>query len=125
MKKIACGVIIVALVLGNAGLALAWPGHGGGGHLARVRVFVGTSVFVGPVWWGPAWYPYPYPYPYPVTYPAPTVVQQEAPTYAPPATTAQYWYYCPDSKAYYPYIQQCPSGWLQVVPSPPAPGPRE
>ncbi len=90
------------------------------------RVFVGSRVFVGgfvgPGRWGPPWYPYPYPYP--VTYASPPVIQQEAPpTYAPPASTGQYWYYCPDSKAYYPYTQQCPTGWLQVVPSPPASGP--
>jgi len=98
----------------------------GGRVFVGSRAFVGSRVFVGgfvgPVWWGPAWYPYPYPYP--VTYAAPPVIQQEAPTYAPPASSGQYWYYCPDSNTYYPYTQQCPTGWLQVVPSPPAPGPR-
>ncbi len=93
-KKIACGVIAAALVLGSAASAQAWTAHGGGGHGSRVvvvggrvfvgpsvfvgsrvfvgpsvfvgpRVFVGGSVFVGPVWWGPGWYPYPYYYPYP------------------------------------------------------------
>jgi hypothetical protein len=87
---------------------------------ARPRVFVGSGVFFGG-FAGPALYPYPYPYP--VTYASPPVIQQETPTYAPSASTGQYWYYCPDSKIYYPYTQQCPSGWLQVVPSPPAPGP--
>jgi hypothetical protein len=86
---------------------------------AAPRVFVGSRVFVGG-FVGPAWYPYPYPYP--ATYASPAVVPQE-PTYGPSASTGQYWYYCPDSKVYYPYAQQCPSGWLQVVPSPPAPGP--
>jgi hypothetical protein len=33
-----------------------------------------------------------------------------------PAST--YWYYCVDAKSYYPYTQQCPGGWLTVVPSP-------
>ena len=23
---------------------------------------------------------------------------------------------CNDAKAYYPYVRQCPSGWVQVVP---------
>ena len=30
--------------------------------------------------------------------------------------TPMYWYYCPDSKAYYPYVQQCPTAWLKVIP---------
>jgi len=33
---------------------------------------------------------------------------------APPA-----WYYCPESKAYYPYVKECPGGWQQVAPQPP------
>lgn len=27
-----------------------------------------------------------------------------------------YWYYCQNPGGYYPYVQQCPNGWLQVVP---------
>src|ERR1700693_2583337 len=30
---------------------------------------------------------------------------------------SNYWYYCPDSGGYYPDVQTCPSGWLQVVPN--------
>jgi len=81
------------------------------------RVFVGARAFVGPVWWGPGFYPYPYP----VAYAPPLAAQEQAPAYAPPTSTPHYWYYCRDSKEYYPYRQQCPSGWLQVVPSPPPP----
>jgi|OpeIllAssembly_1097287.scaffolds.fasta_scaffold277460_2 hypothetical protein len=36
---------------------------------------------------------------------------------APPSAT-QYWYYCQNAGAYYPYVQDCPGGWMQVVPSP-------
>jgi hypothetical protein len=32
--------------------------------------------------------------------------------------SSSYWYYCVDAKAYYPYTQQCPGGWLKVVPTP-------
>lgn len=50
----------------------------------------------------------------------PQVYVQQQP--APPAPPAQsYWYYCADSKTYYPYVQQCPAGWLKVVPEPAAP----
>jgi FKBP-type peptidyl-prolyl cis-trans isomerase FkpA/FKBP-type peptidyl-prolyl cis-trans isomerase FklB len=27
---------------------------------------------------------------------------------------ASSWYYCNDAKAYFPYVRECPSGWLQV-----------
>jgi hypothetical protein len=30
------------------------------------------------------------------------------------------WYYCPDSKAYYPYVKECPGGWQTVPAEPPA-----
>ena len=51
-------------------------------------------------WWivGPTWYYYPQPvYPYPGPWAAP----------------AQYWYYCPSSRIYYPYVPLCP-GWQQL-----------
>lgn len=72
-------------------------------------------------WWWVVpgyWFYYPAPiYPYPNPYVPPGFT---APPYAgntPPAT--QYWYYCPASKAYYPYVSECPSGWQQVQPTPP------
>ena len=69
-------------------------------------------------------YPYPYPYAYPYPYPAyspPVVIQSPPPVYVeqePPAAQApaQYWYYCQASQAYYPYVRECPAGWMQVVP---------
>jgi len=76
---------------------------------------VGTTFFVGP-FWGPSWGWDPYWYP--PAYQPPVVIQQQPQVYiqpAPPPPEA-YWYYCPDSKAYYPYVQQCPVGWLKVVP---------
>lgn len=30
------------------------------------------------------------------------------------------WFYCPDSKTYYPYVQQCAGEWQRVTPQPPA-----
>jgi hypothetical protein len=35
---------------------------------------------------------------------------------------AQYWYYCEEARAYYPYVRECPGGWMTVVPQPPASG---
>jgi hypothetical protein len=142
LKMIAWTVAAVALILASARPALAFVSHGGGVHHRAVvvhgRVFVGhrfgppffgprffgPRVFVGPVFLGPAFGPAYYPSP--VIYPAPVVVQQPAPAYAQAAPSSEYWYYCPDNRAYFPYAQQCPSSWLQVVPSPGpiAPGPR-
>jgi len=85
-------------------------------------------------WWevDGVWYFYPEPiYPYP-TYvptvavvepppsypppPAPVVVQAPPPAPPPPAgpPPAQSWYYCDDTRSYYPYVATCPSPWRQV-----------
>ena len=48
---------------------------------------------------------------------SPPVYIQQAPL--PPAPS--YWYYCPESRAYYPYVKECVSGWLTVVPPSAAP----
>jgi hypothetical protein len=81
------------------------------------RVFIGPRLFIGP---DPFWYPYPYPY-----YAAPPVVVEPEPQVyvePPPVPPAQsYWYYCEAPKGYYPYVAQCPGGWIQVVPRTDAP----
>jgi hypothetical protein len=85
--------------------------------------------------WG--WYPYPYPYPYayPYGYPyaspyvSPPVVIQPAqpPVVIQQPPQPQYWYFCKEANGYYPYVQQCPSAWMQVLPQamPPAGSPGE
>ncbi len=74
----------------------------------RVRVGIGLGTFWGPDWgWGPYWPRYAYP---PVVVAPPPVVVQPSP---------HYWYYCDASRAYYPYVQHCPGGWRQVLPTPP------
>jgi hypothetical protein len=57
----------------------------------------------------------------------PVVYVAPAPTYVEPPPVAQsfqpgYWYFCQEANAYYPYVQQCPGPWQQVIPQPPAPG---
>ena len=99
----------------------AWAGgRGGGGHSsggfhhggnrsfhhgARARVFVSSPFFFFPS-------PYYY-YPAPAYAPPPPVqyIQQE------PAVESQYWYYCEGSRAYYPYVNECPGGWRLVQPA--------
>jgi hypothetical protein len=75
----------------------------------------GFDVF--PFFWDPFWFPSPYPA---YTYAPPVLIQPESNVAVPQSsspTTPAYWY-CVDAKAYYPYIKQCPGGWLQVVPTP-------
>lgn len=75
------------------------------------------------VWVGPGWVPGPFYYPPYYAYPQPPVVVQQPNVYLQQPSAPQeqtYWYYCKDSQAYYPYVKECPSGWMKVVPSPPA-----
>ena len=72
-------------------------------HFVRSRVFVGAG-FLFPVLVGP-----------------PVVFAPATPVYVQPPPQPAYWYYCESAQTYYPYVQQCPEGWLEVVPSPPAP----
>ena len=34
----------------------------------------------------------------------------------PPEDPYYYWYYCKDPRGYYPYIPECPGGWITVEP---------
>ena len=140
IAKVAGLIAIVASVLlvavgpadarghGRGGIAGSHGHHGFNGHHGfhpgfRTRVFIGSGLWIGPGW-GPYWYP---PYYYPPAYTTPVVVEpstyiEQAP--APQAPAASYWYYCEGAHGYYPYVQQCPGGWLTVVP-PAMPGPQQ
>ncbi len=113
MKRlIGLGIVVGLLVL----LASPVPGEARGHFFFDFTVPIG----VGPWWWGPA---YPY-YPYPYYAAPPVVVQQSPPVYVQPQAPPQqpaYWYYCPNSQTYYPYVKECPGGWLTVVPPAAAP----
>lgn len=75
------------------------------------------GIWIGPVW-GPGWWGPGYPY-----YGAPPVIIQQQPELyfqpAPQPREQGYWYYCQDPQGYYPYVKNCPMGWMKVVPSPP------
>ncbi len=114
-------VALAAAVASSAALAdRQGSGHRhvhGGGHV-RFGVVIGAPLFFPPYY--PGYYPGPYYYPPAVVaVPAspPVYVEQNAPQAAP--EQANYWYYCADAKAYYPYVQQCPGGWQRVAPQPP------
>jgi len=53
------------------------------------------------------------------------VYARQSPPVPPPYSGSSFWYYCADSKLYYPYVQQCPAGWLKVVPNPNTAPPRQ
>jgi hypothetical protein len=105
MKRILWGVILAACLASGA-VAEA--------HGPRVRV--GGIFWVGPSFW---WGPYPYYYMAP-----PVVIHRPAPVYVQPAPAPEpyYWYYCEETRTYYPYVKQCPRGWMRVVPPDPPAG---
>lgn len=137
MKKVAVILIAVVSLFTITAARVDAGAHGGGfhgggfhGHQGfhhgfRGRVVIGGGVFIGPGW-GPYWDPYGYPYYSPAyaaaAYPLPMVA--EPATYVQQQGSASYWYYCESARAYYPYVQQCPTGWLTVVPSVPTEGTR-
>lgn len=95
-------------------------GHAFRGHRHRHGRVRSTVVFsVGP-YFGPLWYPpvVVQPAPYISVRPVPYIYVQPAPQVVAPQPQPQYWYYCEDSQGYYPYVQQCPSGWRPVAPTP-------
>ena len=103
-----------------------WRG-GGWGWSGGTRVFIGGGWW-GPGWWGPGWGPGWWgPGWGPGWWGAPTtplVVQQPPQQFiqqGPPPQQQSFWYFCPNPQGYFPYIRECPTGWLQVVPqlSPP------
>lgn len=79
--------------------------HDGRFHGGRFHDFHGRGLFIvgGPFFWDPYFYGAAvYPYNSELIYV--------------PAGGADYSYYCRDPVGYYPDIQRCPSGWLQVAP---------
>jgi len=82
--------------------------------LSQARDHVVVRVGVGPVWGAP----YPY-YGYPYASARPIIVAQAAPPMQqPPPPQPAYWYYCANPSGYYPYIKECPAGWMTVAPAP-------
>jgi hypothetical protein len=89
--------------------------HGHRGHWHRglhrsggVRVFISPGLVLP---FGSYWRPY--------TDPPVVIVPSPRVDIELPSPPPHYWYYCVASQAYYPYVQQCPGGWRQVLPTPP------
>ena len=116
----------LALVLALAGIMASEPvlarGRGGGGHggksgghashghrssHARSTVIIGGAVFM--------------PYYYQPQY-APVVVQPAPWGYIEQGGD---WYYCAESKKYFPDAQECPGSWQLITPAPAPPEHRQ
>jgi len=102
--------------------------HHGGGRYVRggggARFYFGIGPYLSPFGY-PYAYPYGYPYSYPPYYYSPPVVVTPPPTtYIQPEQqqpqAQSYWYYCTSPKGYYPYVKDCPPGWMKVVPQAPS-----
>ncbi len=128
MKISKAAFAALAILLGGILASEAADAHGPG---PRTRVSVGLYFGVPLAGFGYyGFYPPPYYYPpyyfYPPYHPAPVVIQQQPTVYveqnpqpAPAASpSGSYWYFCADSRAYYPYVKECPSGWQRVAPQP-------
>lgn len=130
MRK-ALALLLTVFVLTFGTQAMAWGGHYGGGHYGHgdygrhgyghgdyysPRVHFGFYIGAPLIWPRVDYYRVdPYPVTQVIVERQPQVyVQREVPANQPAASG--YWYYCPDSRTYYPYAQTCPSAWLQVVP---------
>lgn len=117
-KAVLAATFLITLLFAATGYARGPYGHWRGGHW-RGGVWI-DPFLLAPLAAGA--YPYGYPYPYgppPVIVQQPDVYVQPAPQqYVQPAEPS-YWYYCRKPEGYYPYVKQCPGGWLKVVPTPP------
>lgn len=93
-----------------------------GGYYGGLGIGIyGLGLGYGLGYYGSPYYAYP---PAVVTVPSapPVYIEQGGGQAAPsPQSQPNYWYYCADAKAYYPYVKECPGGWQQVEPQPPPP----
>jgi hypothetical protein len=115
---------------GSAPGARTGAHHGGGSHagprhFAAPRYAPRSRVWITPVIAAPLLF-FPPPYYSPQYFPPPVIdAPPGAPIYieqgdeqATPDSVQQYWYYCRESNAYYPYVGECPAGWQRVAPQP-------
>jgi len=103
---LAFSIILLSAMLSAPALAY----HRGHAHFG---VFIGAPFY--PWWYYP---PGPYYY-YPPVPAAPTTYIEQASPQAGPAQPSQgQWYYCAESKTYYPYVKECAGGWQRVTPQP-------
>lgn len=118
--------LLLLALLATSGIGSVWAYHGHGHGAFRFGVMIGP---VWNPWYQPLPYHYPSPYYYYPPYP-PVVIERSPPVYieqspppsipAPQSAQSGYWHYCNATKAYYPYVNECPGGWQKVLPQPPS-----
>ncbi len=116
-KKMTMTVVVFLLGLSMTQAALAHRrSHGWHGNV---------GIYIAPPLLGWRYYPPPYYYPPTYYYPPPTYLRIRLPSprsilNGPRLNRShhrkQYWYYCTDPEGYYPTVQECPGGWLKVLP---------
>ena len=141
MKKVKL-MCIALLLFASIPTSPVWArgGHHGGGHHHNYGGYglgLGLGVMGGyglgyygnrALYYPPAYgyaprYGYAPNYGYPVAaVPAvpPVYIQQQEVAQVPPQARAatNYWHYCRNPEGYYPYVKNCPDGWMQVAPQP-------
>jgi len=134
IKLMYLAIALFAIIVNDS--VLARGGHGGGGYShghSHLNLGINLGGYYDPGFYGyggygfggygygyPFYYPPYYAYPPTVIIPStpPVYIQQQQPQSAQPQTN--YWYHCQNPEGYYPYVKNCPGGWLQVAPQPPA-----
>lgn len=135
-KVIGLALLTCSIAIANPAMADGrghWDGHreGHGGGWGWGWGLLGLSLGLAlatPSYAAPAPVYY-YPPAQPAIVQAPAYVEPAAPYYSepvappPPAYSApqaanNWWYFCQESGAYYPYVRDCPGGWLRVAPTP-------
>lgn len=116
---------LIALTVAVTGLmiattALAQHRHRHHHHGPRLSIGFGFG-YPGPYFPYSGYYPHYYPGPVVIERPTVYIEQNPPPAVeapAAPAPASAYWYYCLDTRAYYPYVKECASGWQRVAPQP-------
>jgi len=125
MKRLNLTTLMIFMLLGllTSGVVSA---HGGYNRF-NFGINLGPGYYGYPSYdyYDPFFYPPIYSYPPAVVMPTPPIVLPQAPpVYLQQETTTaiqpqtNYWHYCSNPNGYYPYVKQCPGGWLQVNPQP-------
>jgi hypothetical protein len=129
---------IVAACLAGAALAAAGPAEARHGWRGGIYVGVGPFYPFYPSYWpgyygpgyyggyyGSSYYGWPYYVQPPVVVAAPPTVYVErsdaavaapAPVAAAKTPPGGFWYWCADSRGYYPSVATCASAWVPVAP---------
>ena len=119
--RISLAVVAVLMMSAMPGQAERIHG-GGGGHGWGMGwgPVVGLGLGLGLLGLTYPYYGNPY---YPGYSPAPVIQEPSPEIYLAPgrqqSAAQNFWYFCQDPEGYYPYVKQCPGGWMKVVPAPP------